>query len=689
MKKLLKFLLILAGAAVVLAGLAAVALRVYFPPEKIRQVLLTQGEKALHRKLEIKDVSVGLWSGLRVEGLRVSELPDFSAGEFLKADALSVRIELAPLLRRQVIVREVALEGADVRLILRKDKTYNFQDLMGAATATPVPPSTAKDAAAPGAAPGAAALPVALLVDSIRVTGRLSYEDRIAKAATKIEGIDARVRGLKLSGAFPVEAKAKVDYRAGPARYAVALSAQGELDLAGLDMSALNGSLKKLEVTVNGVTMTGEARFKGAVKNEVEGSLAFPALTSETLAQLGGTPVPAGLSVPPSKISFALVYSSPSLNVSSFAAELAGLKAEGKAKVPNVLAKNLSFSVDLETNQFDLKPLAEISDAAKSFGVVGRGRLKLKASGTAVQPKVDGTLELSGAGASPMQQKLEGFSGTAAFTMDSVDVPSLTGKINGGELKLKLSAGHFAAPVVAAEGSLTVLDAGALMAAFPPAPAAPAKPAAPPPPAPPYKGPVLKTTGRLTVGKILHPNFSGSDADLSWDLSGVTPEMKLLDGKAGFKMGSGKATDLLKLMDQHKAMKAMLYPLVALDKARALKIPGLKLPSMNEIAYTKVEGDYVFKKGVMTMQPFLIDGPDFYADSRGDVDLAAQKADLKMTARIPGLASVVLNVKGPLTDPSVTPDLSKVAHEAQQKAVEEIKKQIAPKAGELLKGLFK
>ncbi len=801
MRKLFKIVAVLVVVGVVLVAGAAVALRIAFPPAKLRALVIAEGEKALHRKLEVGDVSLGLMSGLTLSSMRLSEKPDFSAGEFVKADAFTLRFELWPLLRKRAVIRELRLDGLRAHIVLERDGRYNFQDLMGASG------GAASSSASPGPA---AALPVALLIDSVRVTGGLVYEDRIARAKSTVGDLDASIKNVRLSGVFPVKAKARLGYQSGPSSYEALVRAEGTVDLANLDLAKVSGSFPKLDADVKGIAVSGQVGFTGAVTNEVEGSLKIAALDSEKLGRAAGAPVPDGLRIPESSLAFKLVFSSPTLDVSSFEWSTRGLDAKGRLRVANLFAKDMpielsvggaaelgpvaamhplgrvkgldgaasfkaraagtvgapsgelsaeatlgamssetlqalvpgaagkpsplfgfrlpetkaklqaayargavdiqsselslagmvartrgrveglagkepSFSLAVETDRFALAPLAELADAAKGLAVQGRASLKAQLSGTPSRPRAQGTIDFDGAGAAYMKQRLEGFTGSIRFTEDSVDLPALAGRVNGGDLKLKLSARNAKAPVVEVQGSLSVLDAGALSVLVPPAAPAPAGPKAKPAP---YNGPVLRTSGRFSIGRVAHPNFQASKADLSWDLSGVTPELKLLDGKASFSLGEGKASNLLALLEQRKTMKALLFPLLAIEKARSANIPGVRLPSINDLPFTKVVGDYAFRKGLMTMQPFLMDSPDLYVETRGEVDLPGETVNLRTNTKVGG-ASIDLLVKGPFASPSVAPDLSKVVHQATEKAKEQLQQQLEEKGKELLKGLFR
>ena len=78
-KKLLKVVGIVAGIGALVLAAAAVALKIFFPPERVRALIVEKAQEALHREVRLHDVSLGLFSGVSLNGLEISEAPDFKA----------------------------------------------------------------------------------------------------------------------------------------------------------------------------------------------------------------------------------------------------------------------------------------------------------------------------------------------------------------------------------------------------------------------------------------------------------------------------------------------------------------------------------------------------------------------------------------------------------------------------------
>ena len=71
---------LLAAAGIGIAVIAAIALKVMFPPEKLRALVLDKASEHLKREVKLDTVSLGLVKGLVLEGFEVSEQPEMPSG---------------------------------------------------------------------------------------------------------------------------------------------------------------------------------------------------------------------------------------------------------------------------------------------------------------------------------------------------------------------------------------------------------------------------------------------------------------------------------------------------------------------------------------------------------------------------------------------------------------------------------
>jgi AsmA protein len=142
MKTLIRTLAWLAGVVVLLLVAVAVAVTFYFDPNDYKADIESVIESSTGRKVRIPgDLSLGLLPCCAVEVGRVEldNPPGFAEKQFVAIDSASVSIGLFPLLLRQeIVIGEVVLEGFDATLITRRDGSVNWEFDSEPAAAAPV-----------------------------------------------------------------------------------------------------------------------------------------------------------------------------------------------------------------------------------------------------------------------------------------------------------------------------------------------------------------------------------------------------------------------------------------------------------------------------------------------------------------------------------------------------------------------
>lgn len=124
----------LSGILFLVIGTIVVSLAFFLPymldVNSYRDEILTSLQKSLNRQVTFShgEFSWHFGPSFNFDGVTIKE-PDNSA-YFFKADRITMRLAVLPLLERHVVVRDVALEGADIRLVRSVDGKLNIDDLM-------------------------------------------------------------------------------------------------------------------------------------------------------------------------------------------------------------------------------------------------------------------------------------------------------------------------------------------------------------------------------------------------------------------------------------------------------------------------------------------------------------------------------------------------------------------------------
>jgi AsmA protein len=200
-----RLVLIAAGLVVVLLAVAAVAawnLDAFVNAN--RDAIAAQVEAGLGREVAFGEIGVSFRGGLgvRVADLRIGDDPAYSQEDFVRAEAVEVRVALLPALFGRIEVSKIALVSPRLRVI-QTAKGLSTDSLGGGAPA-----------AAPGE-PGTpdAPAPPALFIALLQIEdGELRYVDRTARpeAVLDVTRLDVTVSELSPTRPVAFEARAAV-----------------------------------------------------------------------------------------------------------------------------------------------------------------------------------------------------------------------------------------------------------------------------------------------------------------------------------------------------------------------------------------------------------------------------------------------------------------------------------------------
>jgi uncharacterized protein involved in outer membrane biogenesis len=513
-----------------LAGVAAftIALKIWLPPQKVRQLIVEQAGRYLHREVRFKSVELGVMKGLELEGLEVSEKPDFKAGVFAGVETFRLRIRLLPLLNKKVVIDEITVTGPNLFVVELKPGVFNFSDLLIASAAPK----------GPQAKPAGPALPFALQASLVEFeNGRITYENKATGACWRVGRLHGAIKDLSLAQPFGVAAGLEAEQVA-PGHLNARLDLDGQVDLSWMSSGKLSLDIKKLSADISGLALS-----------------------------------------------------------------------------------------------------------------------------------LSGPVHLDG---------------------DTIKAEDLKGKLASGTLAIKAVIRDFnMAPDAQLEASLSELDAAKLLelkdaaAGWPPAPAAEkgvkeAKSAAA---ARLASSPPVRTSGKVAVDKILYHAFKAEKLLVSWDLKGVTPDLRGLSGWAKLSVGGGDFESEEGAGGRSKLMKALLIPLTVLKQIGRLGSALHLLPSFDKLAFSEIKGDYSFARGLMTIRDFHLDSAAAKVSAAGTIDLPAQKLNLLVTIALVNVAPIAVDVGGTFDQPKVRLRLDQALAAPLQK--------LAQPAADLLKGFFK
>lgn len=225
-------------------------------PDIVRQQAVAFVSKTYGRELQVGQVRLNPF----LLQLEASDLrfPDQDGQAMLGLKRLFVDVEISSLWRRALVLRDVTLEGPEVRAVLRADGSFNLADL--------VPPAgKAADA-------GKSELP-SLWIQSLGLTGgKVDYLDSthqpqplarsLAPVSLSLKDFRTGPEGGDFAFLARTSRAGSLDWR-GRIALAPKLSSQGEFTMTGLhlpDLAGLLGDMLPFGVSTGAADLAGRYR---------------------------------------------------------------------------------------------------------------------------------------------------------------------------------------------------------------------------------------------------------------------------------------------------------------------------------------------------------------------------------------------------------------------------------------------
>ncbi len=182
--------------ALAIVAIAALFALFLLPAERIARLVTDQFEAATGREMTLRgDVRPTLWPelGVNTGAVTIANAPWSDAGPMLKAERLSVGVDIVALIRGDIRIKRVEAEAPEILVEIARDGRGNWE-FAGVEAADAVEGGAA-------ASGGSDALPAFSLDEAVISGGRVTFVDHAAGTRTELADIDATVRLPDLRGA--------------------------------------------------------------------------------------------------------------------------------------------------------------------------------------------------------------------------------------------------------------------------------------------------------------------------------------------------------------------------------------------------------------------------------------------------------------------------------------------------------
>jgi len=377
-QKLLKITAICAGIVIALLVALIILIKVMISPEQVKKTLLPRISAAINRQVSLGDVSVSIFSGIRLNDLVIQDKE--GSQPFLKAGALRLDYRFWPLLRKRIEIKEIRLESPFLRIVRYADGSFNYSDL-----------TARKEQPAP-------ASPIDLAVSQVTVTnGTMIFDDRQGPGGkpyvAEVSALRMEAKKISLDGEFPVSLQADLP---GGATIDIAGTAAkvGSTPAIALTTTLIAKDVAKLVAELPPSVTEKAQKLALAGGLELRLKLTGETKTPKQLLQSGeiklsSIQLTAGGTRP--SLSGLLLLGKDSIESKDLKVTVAGQQLGVGLKGTNLIAGPIMLALAIQGDKLDLnqvlppsaaKPAAPVAGVAAPKAEPGPMNLPLKAGGT-------------------------------------------------------------------------------------------------------------------------------------------------------------------------------------------------------------------------------------------------------------------------------------------------------------------
>lgn len=637
MKRIIKLLGITFGVLLLLVVAIAVALPFIVDPNDYKPEIARAVKENTGRTLTLKGdikLSVFPWLGLDLGETQLSNARGFGKKPFVKMERVGVKVKLLPLLRSQVIVDKIILDGLQLNLARNRKGITNWDDMLQTLQAgdkkPPAPPQAADESRGTGVQVGIAGLDIK--------RGEIHWADAVNGTSYHVR--DLRMQTNDLALGKPMQLHVGFDAESGspPIQTRVDLDSDVLFDpdtqQLKINKLKLRAAGLTLNASINGKKVLDAPQFSGQLDLEKFNAKKF-------LADIGSVINTTDASALTSAtMSTVFSASTDHISFSKLKLRLDDSSITGKLSARFASAPAYNFLLALDQIDID-RYLPPASEAKTKTGTKGT-------KSGAIEIPVGFLRKLKATGKFSVG-KMKAFG--IRSTKIGIPVKAGGGMITVGPSKARLYKGRYAgffqmdvrkgAPRYLVNEKLTGVQVG----------------------------PLLKDAD-------IFDKFSGrGNASAKLTARGLDADdiLNTLNGTAAFRLKNGriKGLNLHKMVQDAKGAYAK-------SQGKPVKT---KAQINEEMEYAHTSGTLKIKNGVANNQDLKLTGPYIRVTGKGTANLPRQRLNYRMQVTISedrkkGGTTVPVRVYGKLTDPTFSIEWQKILEQEVKKRVKKEEQKI-------------
>ena len=129
LKFALRWGLLLVMIGMFLASVAWIVFLKTFNAQRVSEVITTELQTRLQRPVAISSLDLKFINTLELKGFRILDTEGIPGQDLVSAESVTLRFELLPLLKKQLVIDEVSLHAPRFNIVRRADGIYNLPQL--------------------------------------------------------------------------------------------------------------------------------------------------------------------------------------------------------------------------------------------------------------------------------------------------------------------------------------------------------------------------------------------------------------------------------------------------------------------------------------------------------------------------------------------------------------------------------
>ena len=661
MKKIWKITKVIVLIAVILFVGAISAFYIMFPQSKIKSMAQNYVRENYKREITFDRVYLTL-IGIKIINLKVSEENTFENGNFIEAKQVVLKADILPLLRGKIKIKKLILDGIKVNIIKDTDGKFNFDSFLTQGT------TTEKQENKQNTEGEETISAFDLIADIISLqNSSFTYLDKETNMHFGIDNLNLTIQNFSLTDLFTFTLNLDTNLKMGDITVdPLSINLGAQANLAGLNLK--NAYINIMPLTL--AYKTAKISYEGKIQNFENPVLALEGKLDGISGKIINSIKPMDLpdfALPTINL---LLKAELDLDNSKATVNQADIKL-GTSYINNIASidfssQDLAYKADTRFNIVLTDIYESAKEMLKEIAPVGNIGGYLNTFSKKSGPEMKGKIMITDVGGLIAGKELKGLNGEITISsLKDIKTNIITGSYDESNFKTSLA---YTQPVKTMNINFMLdLDKFTLddinFDELLKTPKTDKK----------EKSKEAKTKAEnkpaqrddfgnynikldVKVKEVSNNILTANDLSLQADLKNFSNDWGKLQGTLSFNSSNGEIRDINKLMSSSKIMLAVFSVVKVVQQVFSIaQLDGINFGST--IAYSKIEGVYTIKDGVISLDKSIIATDLLTVKAGGTIDLVTEKLNMDVGTHFgevtegSGFKPVVLKIKGTMSEP--------------------------------------